>query len=67
MELDQSNLTSAASDADIDMLVAGNQMMSEADDNSNVGGRLDTESDSESNPDDGASYLSNADNASAQR
>ncbi|KAH9510695.1 E3 ubiquitin-protein ligase ubr5 [Dermatophagoides farinae] len=63
----QSNLTSAASDADIDMLVAGNQMMSEADDNSNVGGRLDTESDSESNPDDGASYLSNADNASAQR
>nr|XP_027205852.1 E3 ubiquitin-protein ligase UBR5-like isoform X2 [Dermatophagoides pteronyssinus] len=69
MESDQhqSNLTSAASDADIDMLVAGNQMMSEADDNSNVGGRLDTESDSESNPDDGASYLSNADNASAQR
>lgn len=44
-----------------DMLVDG----SEHDDNSNVGGR-DTESDSESNPDD-ASYLSNADNASAQR
>lgn len=44
-----------------DMLVGG----SEPDDNSNVGGR-DTESDSESNPDD-ASYLSTADNASAQR
>src|SRR5699024_8884404 len=45
----------------MDILVAG----SELDDNSNAGGR-DTESDSESNPDD-ASYLSNADNASAQR
>ncbi|UXI21599.1 alkaline phosphatase tissue-nonspecific isozyme [Sarcoptes scabiei] len=57
------NLSSNAAESDLvmDMLVNN----SEPDDNSNVGGR-DTESDSESNPDD-ASYLSNADNASAQR
>lgn len=57
----ESNEHNLAAEVDIAMEMGASEM----DDISNVGGR-DTESDSESNPDD-ASYLSTADNASAQR